>query len=455
MEVSYSRNEIRRNILSLAWPTITEQLLVMMVGIVSTILVARLGKESMAAVGMVNNLVNFFQTIFAGLATGTTIIIARITGESGVQKAKSALMQSLLMGAVFGLIFTAICMYFSEDILKLFFGSAEKAVLEKGLLYYRFILISIPLMILDMLIAGGLRGAGDTKTPLYVTIIVNIINAVLSVTLIFGMEFGSFISIPSYGVKGAAIAVMTARICGGVMRIALLFWKKSKINFTLKDRFKLNTKVMKRIIRVGIPSFMENLIMQGGFLVIQVMVVAIGTVQSAAYQIGGNIHSLAFMPIFGFAITTTTTVGQNLGRQDYEKAEIYAYENKQMAIMVGVCAGLLEFILAEPLARLYSTDPDVIRVSMIVVRGFALIEPFMGIEKVSAAAMRAAGDIKYVLVTAVVALWSFRILIALILTKFTNLGIYGIMVGIFLDFSVRAIMYIVRMKKGKWKYMRV
>jgi putative MATE family efflux protein len=454
MEITYNKSEVRKNILNLAWPTITEQLLVMMVGMVSTIFVSRLGAEFMAAVGMVNNLVNFFQTIFAGLATGTTIVVARITGESGVAKAKNALMQSMLMGIVIGIIFTTLGLIFAEHVLKIFFGSAELKVLEIAMLYYKFILISIPFMILDMIIAGALRGAGDTKTPLYVTGIVNIINVILSVTLIFGLDIW-IIQVPSLGVKGAAIAVMLARICGGLMRIALLFWKGSKICFTRRDRFEFMPKVMKRIVKVGIPSFMENLIMQGGFLVIQIMVVTIGTMQSAAYQIGGNIHSLAFMPIFGFAITTTATVGQNLGKKNYDNAEIYAFESKRMAIIVGFCAGILEFILAEPLARLYTNDPEVIKICVIVVRGFALIEPFMGIEKVSAAAMRAAGDIKYVLITAIVALWSFRITTAFVLNRFLTLGIYGIMIGIFLDFSVRALMYIQRMKKGDWKYLKV
>ena len=104
---------------------------------------------------------------------------------------------------------------------------------------------------------------------------------------------------------------------------------------------------------------------------------------------------------------------------------------------------------------MYGSDPSVIQTCMVVVMGFALIEPFMGIEKVSAATMRSAGDIKYVLITAVVALWSFRIVTAYILNRFFHMGLYGIMIGIFLDFSVRATMYTFRMRSGKWKYLKV
>ena len=235
----------------------------------------------------------------------------------------------------------------------------------------------------------------------------------------------------------------------------LLFWNKSKIIFSLKDRLSFDVKLIKRIIRVGIPSFMENLILQGGFLVMQILIVSIGTLETAAYQIGCNVHSLAFMPIFGLAITTTTTVGQNLGKKKYETAEIYAHENRRFAILVGIFAGLIEFLLAEPLARMYSQDPEIVKTTMIVVRGFAFIEAFMGIEKVSAATIRSAGDTKYVLITSVIALWTFRIATAYGLDRFLHLGLYGIMIGIFLDFSVRALMYSYRMNAGNWKYLKV
>jgi putative MATE family efflux protein len=454
MDIAYSGVNVRRKIYKLAWPTIIEQMLIMLVGIVSTIFVSRLGREIITAVGMVNMLMNFFQTLFAGLATGTTIIVARVTGESGVEKAKNALLQSMLMGAVVGVIFTIINMLLSNNIIAIFFGGAEREVIQYAELYYKIILIGVPFLIIDMIISGALRGAGDTKSPMYVTAIVNVINALLSLILIFGADFGYF-SVPALGVKGAALAVMIARICGGIMRVALLFWKGSKISLTFKDRFKLNPKLMKRIIRVGIPSFTENLILQGGFLVLQILVVRFGTLAAAGYQIGGNIHSLAFMPIWGFAITTTTTVGQSLGKKEYKSAEAYAYENKRIATFVGIIAGLFMFIFAEPLVSMYTNDPELIRSSVLVVRGFAIIEPFMGIEKVCAAAIRSAGDIRYVLITAVVALWTFRVGTAYLLNHFFGLGLYGVIIGIFLDFCVRAVMYTYRLKAGKWKYLKI
>lgn len=455
MQIVYSRREIDRKIVDLAWPTITEQILIMMVGIVSTILVSRLGKESMAAVGMVNILINFFQTIFAGLATGSTIVVARVIGESGVKKAKAVLVQSLFMGIIVGILFLICGLPTAEIVLKVFFGAADPEVLSLALLYYKITLIGIPFVILDMVVGGALRGARDTKTPMYVTATVNVINAVLSVFLIFGVNFSSTITIPPLGVTGAAIAATIARVFGGFMIVYILFRKKSKIHLEQGDKFIIDKKVMKRIVKIGIPSFLENLIMQGGMLIMQVLIVTLGTAEVAGYQVGNNIHQLAVMPVMGLATIANTTVGQNLGERNYEMAEVYAYENNRLAIIVSIIAAAIEIIFAVPISKLYSLDPEVIRASVIVTIGFALIEPLLAIERVSASVMRCAGDIKYVIVTSIVALWTFRVGISVLLVKLFHLGLHGVMIGIFLDFCIRGFMYVIRMKAGNWKYLKV
>jgi putative MATE family efflux protein len=455
MQISYSRWAVDKEIIELAWPTISEQILIMMVGIVSTILVSRLGKESMAGVGMVNILINFFQTIFAGLATGSTIIVARVIGESGVKKAKIVLMQSIFMGIIVGIIFLILGLVSANFVIRLFFGAAEAKVLSIALLYYKITLLGIPFVILELLVGGALRGSGDTITPMYVTIIENFINAFLSIVLIFGFKFGNIGTIAALGIRGAAYASMVARIFGGFAIIYVLFRKKSKIHLERGDKFTLDTKLIRRIINVGFPSFIENLIMQGGMLIMQILIVTLGTAEVAGYQIGNNIHQLTVMPVMGLATIANTTVGQSLGKKEYGMAEVYAHENNRLAILVSIAAAILEIIFAAPASRIYSTDSQVIRASVIVTIGFALIEPLLAIERVSASVMRSAGDIRYVIMTSIVALWTFRVVTAFTLVKFIHIGLYGVMIGIFLDFCVRGIMYIIRMRDGKWKYLNV
>lgn len=213
--------------------------------------------------------------------------------------------------------------------------------------------------------------------------------------------------------------------------------------------------MMMRIVHVGIPAMLEQLIMQGGFLVMQVMVATMGTVSMAVYQIGMNANSIAFMPIFGFTLAATSLVGRSLGAKKYEIAENYAQTTRNMAIKVITVIGIMMFIFARQLAGLYSVDPQVIQKGSVVIRIFAVIEPMLAIMNVVSGSLRAAGDIMYIMVTAFVGLWTFRVLVGYILGKLMGYGVYGIWIGICFDFVSRSFMYMHRFSRGKWKYIKV
>ncbi|MGB9808881.1 MAG: MATE family efflux transporter, partial [Caldanaerobacter sp.] len=170
---------------------------------------------------------------------------------------------------------------------------------------------------------------------------------------------------------------------------------------------------------------------------------------------GMNANSLAFMPIFGFSIAATALVGRSLGAEEFDMAETYAKVSRNISIGVISAIGVFMFVFSKQLAALYTTDPEVIRVSASILKIFAVVEPFLAIMVVMAGVLRAAGDISYVVITTVVGLWLFRIVMGSFLAKNFSMGIYGIWIGVFTDFIVRSIMYIFRFRAGKWKYIKV
>ncbi len=442
-----------KEIISMAWPSITEQILEMMVGMVSTIFMGRIGTYAVAAVGMVNMLMGFMQTVFSGLSIGTTVVIARVTGEGNREDAKKALIQSGYMAIIVGFIMAIAGKVFSLRILDLFFGGAEPEVFNAGMSYFHIVVLNLPFLVLDIIISGAMRGAGDTKTPMVITGGVNILNIVLNTVLIFGVPA---MHIPAFGIAGSAIAVTISRIIGVTARVLVLYnRKKLKLNLSLKDDYTIRPDMMKRIISIGVPGFIEQAVMQGGFLVLQIIIVSLGTVAMAAYQIGLNINALAFFPIFGFAIANTTLVGQSLGERDYEKAETYAYDSLKITMVVGLVIGILMIIFVKPLSGLYSESQLVIAESVGIVCTFGLIEPMLAVLNICSATLKAAGDIKYVMVTSFVGLWTFRVGLSFILIKFFGMGLTAVMIGIVFDFSSRSVMYLLRVNKGKWKYLKV
>ncbi|HEX2927631.1 MAG TPA: MATE family efflux transporter [Ruminiclostridium sp.] len=445
--------ETSKEIISLAWPSITEQILEMLVGIVSTVFMSWLGNAALAGVGMVNMLINFLQTVFSGLSIGTTVIIARVTGEGDTPEAKKTLVQSGYMALVVGILLMVIGKTFSFSILKLFLGGAEVKVFNLGLSYFNIILFNLPFFVLDIIVSGAMRGAGDTKTPMYITGGVNVLNIILNTMFIFGVPF---LHIPAMGVAGSAIAVTISRIVGVTVRILVLYnWKGLKLNLSLKDDYSLRPQLMKRIINIGVPGFIEQAVMQGGFLILQLIIVTMGTVAMDAYQIGININAIAFFPIFGFAIANTTLVGQSLGEKNYDKANTYSYESLKITMIFGFILGLLMFAFAPLLARIYTDDKLVIKDSVMIVRTFGVLEPLLAILNICSATLKAAGDIKYVMVTSLVGLWALRVLPSFVLDRVLGLGLIAVMIGIFLDFCSRSIMYLIRMNKGDWKYLKV
>lgn len=442
-----------KKIIRLAWPSITEQILEMMVGMVSTIFMGRIGTDAVAAVGMVNMLMGFMQTVFSGLSVGTTVIIARVTGEGDKTEAKKVLIQSMYMSIGVGLILVFFGRIFSTSILNVFFGGAEIVVFNKGISYFNIILISLPFLVLDIIISGAMRGAGDTKTPMKITGVVNILNIILNYILVFGVKQ---FKIPALGVEGSAIAVTLSRIVAVSIRLYVLYhYKNKKLYLSFRDDYSLKILIMKRIINIGVPAFLEQVIMQGGFLMLQIIIVSIGTVEMAAYQVGINVNSLAFFPIFGFAIANTTLVGQSLGEKNYKKAENYSYESLKLTMIIGFVIGIIMVIFAKQLAYIYSNDPLVVREATGLIRTFGILEPMLAILNLCSSTLKTAGDINYVMVSSFIGLWTCRVFLSFLLVKCFGLGMTAIMIGIFFDFSSRSFLYLARMNKGNWKYLRV
>jgi putative MATE family efflux protein len=442
-----------REIISMAWPSIAEQVLEMMVGIVSMMFMGSLGNAAVAAVGMVTTLMNFIQTVFAGLSIGTTVIIARVTGEGNTAEAKRTLVQSIYMAIVAGFLLMIAGRAFSAPIIRFFMGAADAEVMDLGSAYFGIILFNLPCLVLDIIVSGAMRGAGDVKPPMIITGGVNILNIFLNFVLIFGVPF---LGIPAMGVRGSAIAVTVSRIAGVTVRVLVLYrYKRLRLRLTFRDDYRLRPALMKRVINIGVPGFIEQAVVQGGFVALQVIVVSMGTVAMAAYQIGLNINAIVFFPIFGFAIANTTLVGQSLGERDYQKAHSYAYESLKLAIVLAFALGVLTFSFAPQLAMLYTTDPETIREAAVIVCVFGVLEPLLAVLNVCSATLKAAGDIKYVMITSFIGLWLLRVLPAFALDRLLGWGLNAICVAIFLDFSLRSLMYLLRMNKGTWKFLKV
>jgi putative MATE family efflux protein len=446
-EISESRTLSRRQILSdiigLAWPAIVEQILIMMGGFTITIFLGRYGTNELAAAGLVGMIMGLLQTAFAGMATGSTVIIARLTGMGEEREARNTLFQSLVMGLSIALIITAAGFLWSRQIIAFFFANVIE-VQNMANIYFKYVLFSLPFLTLDITIAAAVRGAGDMLSPMVITGLASAFNIVLCLPLI-----------DKLGVAGAGLSLLLTRVLAALLRLVLIFFRKQKIYLSLKEPYRLDIPLMRRIMRQGLPCFFEQVFMQGGFLASNTILAYLGTVILATWQVGVNVNSLAIMPVFGLAIATTTSIGQALGAGRYAEAGDYARESLRAGIIVICAMGLMVGLFAGPLARLFSTDPEVIRNSIMLLRFFAVAEVTLGIMNICASVLRAGGDIVYIMLTALVGLWLFRVGLSALLVYRFNMGFYGIMIGTGADYIIRSALYGFRVRRGRWKYIKV
>ncbi len=447
---------LKKSVLRLAIPAVMEQVLVMVVGVISTMLVGRLGKESLSAVGIVNQTIAFILVLSTALSTGSTVLVARLIGEGKRQDARDAMRQSVVLGTAAFVIVAVLCRIFAEPIVRLFFGSAEPEVLRLASLYFRISALALPFLLVNTIISGNMRGAGNMKAPMFIAGMVNILNLGLGIVLIFGLHLPTLgLTIPAYGVEGAAWAVSIARIFGGIVSITWIRLQDGPLRTPLLKGFHLNFSLLGRIGNVGLPAMFEQVVMQGGFLMIQVVLSGMGTLTMAVMQIGNSVNSIAFIPIWGFGLAATTLIGQTLGEGRPEVAKKAGLAATRISLMISLTLSVILFVLARPLVGLYTIDPEVLEVGIIAIRIFCVSQPFLSVVIVLSGALRGAGDIKYVMLTGFVGVWGMRLLLTVLFHRYLNLGPLSVWYAFGMDFLVRATMYWLRFNKGKWMSIRV
>jgi putative MATE family efflux protein len=438
---------IRRDVLRLALPAMTEQLLSMMVGIVDTFLVGHLGAASLAAVGLANQWVFMATMLFGAIATGATALIARFVGARDWQLANDVLRQAMLLGAVIGIVATILGISLAEPAMILLGGEPE--VVELGSAYLRVVATIFFFSTLMFIGNASLRGAGDTRTPLYIMLVVNTINIVVSWVAING-PFG----LPQLGVVGSALGAAVGRFVGGVLVVAILLKGRAGIRLTLRG-LRLDRDLVRRIMKVGLPSGVEQFFFRGGHMVYARILAELGTVAYAANQVAINGWSLSFMPGFGFALAATTLVGQSLGAGNPDGAQQRGYTAYRMGAGLMAIVGLTFVLFSSQIVGFFTDEAQVIALGTMPLRMVGLIQPILGAAMIFGGALRGAGDTRWPMVVTGSGIWLVRLPLAYLFGVVLGWGLLGIWGALVIDLALRGLLNFMRFRGGKWKTIKV
>jgi MATE family multidrug resistance protein len=434
-----------RYVLDLALPSAGEQLLAMMVGLVDTFLVGHLGAPALAAVGLATQWVMMSNVFFSAVGTGGTALIARMIGACDPDSANRVLRQALLLAVLMGVITTVPGLLLAGPAVALM--GAESDSLPLATTYLSIVSTSFLLASVTFVGNACLRGAGDTRTPLVIMAIVNVINIVVAWTLING-AFG----LPRLGVAGSALGAMAARQAGGILVIAVLLRGRSQSKLALSLRgLHLDWGLVRRILRVGLPTGAEQLIFRFGMMSYARVVAALGTAAYAAHQVAVNAESLSYMPGFGFAVAATTLVGQGLGAKDKRRAERDGFVAFYVAAAIMSLMGVVFFASAGPIIGFFTSDPEVIALGVPPLRLIAIAQPFLASTMVLAGALRGAGETKAPMFVNGGSIWIVRVPLALLFTQVLGWGLTGAWIAMATDLGVRGALMFGLFRRGKWK----
>ncbi|MGH7780679.1 MAG: MATE family efflux transporter [Candidatus Binataceae bacterium] len=439
-------SRMRAEVWALAWPVIISFALDSILGLAAMLMVGRLGAEAVGAVGLATQILGAVRAGIAAVGTGAVALVARYIGGNDRDNAEEAMKQAVIFGVAVSTIIAIPVIVFATPLMALFQVKGQMAAM--GARYLQVVMLAEPFQGVFLMCTASLRGAGDTRTPLWIGGIIDVLAIILNYLLIFG-KFG----FPRMGVDGSAVATLIAIAIGGV----LFFWTLSLDGMVLNFRWRKlwpDFALGWRILRVGNPAAIEQLVIQFGFVAYVAFIASYGDKEVAAYFIGVRILALSFLPGFGFSAAAATLVGQGLGAGDAEFSRKAGWTSVVMAIVLMSAMGLLFVVFAWQIAALFIADRQVIAYTVAFMYALAAAQPLMAIDWTVTGALRGAGDSQFPLFGSLAGFYGMRLFLT-ILIAWHHGPIVWIWWSLLADYVVRSVMKGWRFRTGKWAAIQV
>lgn len=431
-----------RDLWKLLVPLVVEQLLTSLMGTVDTIMVSNVGSAAISAVSLVDSINVLMIQALAALAAGGTILCAQYIGNANKKEAKRSAQQVIFIITLISVIITIFCLVFKVPLLKLIFGQVETAVMEASQVYFFYTALSFPFIALYDAGASIFRAQDNTKTPMIISVISNLMNVAGNALLIWGFHMG---------VAGAAISTLISRIFCAV--VILYYLRKPKQMIVVRDYMKIRPdwQMIRKILSIGIPSGIENSMFQFGKLAIQSTVSTLGTIAIAAQAMTNVLEGISGVATAGVGIGLMTIVGHCIGAGRKEEAVYYIKKLSVIGEIVLIISCGLVFALTKTVTTLGGMEAQSAEMCFRMMIIISVVKPIVWTASfIPAYGMRAAGDVKYSMLVSCISMWLFRVTLSVILCRYMGFGPMGVWIGMFADWTVRGIAYLLRFHNRKW-----
>ncbi len=443
MNIIQSKKEKNMTLLRLTWPIFVETLLRMLLGNVDTIMLSHYSENAVAAVGTANQILSMVLIVYSVVATGTTIIISQYLGANEREKADAALVNSLLMNGILGLLMSLLLIIFSPQLLQII--NLPKELMGYGTQFLRIIGGFSFLQALLSASSAILRSHGDTRTAMFIALGMNILNVCGNCLALFGL-FG----IPVLGVKGVAISTSISQALG-VIVILTVIMKKMKINISIRKMLSFNKEIVVSILKIGMPSAGEVFAYQISQLVITYIITMLGTEALTTRVITFNI--MWFIMITGMSLgqSTQILVGHKVGAGENDQAYKICLRSLRLGILIAFATSILILLFNRQFFSLFTQNPNIVSKGVILLALAVLLEPGRVFNLVIMNSSKAAGDVKFPVILSMVSPWGVAIPLSYILGIYFGMGLTGIWIAFVSDEWLRGIIMFFRWRSRAWE----
>lgn len=298
----------------LIFPLVIEQFLAISVGFCDTVMISGLGDEAISGVSLVDMIMTLMINVFAALATGGAVVAAQFIGAKRAKDARNSASQLIFIAFIISIVLMALTLVFKAQLLRLFFSTLEEGVMQSALTYFWISALSFPFLAIYNCCAALFRAMGNSKISMLASLITTIMNIIGNAILIYGVK---------WGVAGAAASSTISRFAAMLLLLILLHKRDHPIYISIKDKFRPNFGLIKKILSIGIPSSIESSLFHLGRILVVSIITSFGTVQIAANAVANNLDGIGCIPGQAMGLAVITVIGQCVGLGSEEQIRLH------------------------------------------------------------------------------------------------------------------------------------
>lgn len=445
-KVQAKSEKFHPSLFALTWPIFIEISLYMLMGSADTLMLSQYSDNSVAAVGVSNQLLNLLIVMFSFITTGTTIVIAQLLGAGRKQEATQVAYVSLGTNFLISFVISLLMFVLAVPILHMMGLSSE--LMPDATVFLQIVGLLSFIQALIMTYSAILKSYGFTRDTMYVTIGMNLLNVAGNYLVIFG-PFG----FPVLGVMGVALSTSFARLIG-LTAMILIVRHRIGLRFSFKRMFYIQRTHLKKLLKIGIPSAGEQLSYNGSQMIITLFITFMGTQALAAKVYTQNL--MMFIMLFGAAISqgTQILIGRLIGAKEFDAAYRRCMKSLYWAIAISLLSSTALSLSSTHLLTFFTSNSEIIQIASVLLILTIILEPGRSFNMVIINSLRAAGDAKFPVYMAMISMWGIGLPIAYLLGIQLEMGLIGVWISFIVDEWVRGIFMYRRWRSRVWTEYR-